>query len=272
MRGVYYRTEKDGTPLATPELRISATNNRTVYYDNQNAKEAALQNDEIKEGSIVLTGYADGESEVVIKQEPDWENAVVITAAQLLAGYTATDDGIVVGILYSNINSSSFVSINNINLAQSYYESGDISYANVQCQINKNDVLKATNISNGQTDFHFVPFKTVAEPLTLPVNVMNNPSLPDLSRAVAITVAQVQAGYSCPNNGMVIGSIVTFNTNGGSARFEINGVWISGTNTIRDQAIDLNFPVSKNDVLKFTGTDGWNSNLTSHMSFVPFKN
>ena len=171
MRGVYYRTEKDGTPLATPELRISATNNRTVYYDNQNAKEAALQNDEIKEGSIVLTGYADGESEVVIKQEPDWENAVVITAAQLLAGYTATDDGIVVGILYSNINSSSFVSINNINLAQSYYESGDISYANVQCQINKNDVLKATNISNGQTDFHFVPFKTVAEPLTLPVNV-----------------------------------------------------------------------------------------------------
>ena len=49
MRGVFYRTEKDGTPLATPELRISATNNRTVYYDNQNAKEAALQNDEIKE-------------------------------------------------------------------------------------------------------------------------------------------------------------------------------------------------------------------------------
>ena len=101
---------------------------------------------------------------------------------------------------------------------------------------------------------------------------MNNPSLPDLSRAVAITVDQAKAGYYCPDNGMVIGSIITSNSNSGNAKFEINGVWISGTNTIRDQALDLNFPVSKNDVLKFTGIDGWNSNLTSHMSFVPFKN
>ena len=280
MRGVYYRTEKDGTPLATPELRISATNNRTVYYDNQNAKEAALQNDEIKEGSIVLTGYADGESEVVIKKEPDWENAVQTTPAQLQTGYTAPDDGIIciTGTSPDN-NVRGYVTVNG-DIVASSIAGGNVGYreCQVQIQINKGDIVRTVDgNNNGQVWLlHayplFVPFKTVAEPLTLPVNVMNNPSLPDLSRAVAITVAQVQAGYSCPNNGMVIGSIVTGNTNAGNARFEINGVWISGTNTIRDQAIDLNFPVSKNDVLKFTGTDGWNSNLTSHMSFVPFKN
>lgn len=267
MRGVYYRTEKDGTPLATPELRISATNNRTVYYDNQNAKEAALQNDEIKEGSIVLTGYADGESEVVIKQEPDWDNAETITAAQLSTGYVCPSDGIIVGILYSNIRSSSFVSINNINLAQSYYESGDISYANVQCQANKNDVLKATNISNGQSDFHFVPFKTVAEPLTLPVNVMNNPSLPDWGRAIAITAAQLQTGYVCPNNGFIVG-----NGAGTSAVTELSinnvicavGTYAGGTYV----RLNICATVQSGNIVKTSA----NLNTVCQISFVPFKN
>lgn len=176
MRGVYYRTEKDGTPLATPELRISATNNRTVYYDNQNAKEAALQNDEIKEGSIVLTGYADGESEVVIKQEPDWENAEAITAAQINAGYVCPSDGIVVGWFRTNVSSNTEINmkINGVTVSRGWQGSETNCWdGNVQCPVTSGDTVKVDGRSVSQlaANISFVPFKTVAEPLTLPVNV-----------------------------------------------------------------------------------------------------
>lgn len=274
MRGVYFRTEKDGTPLATPELRISATNNRTVYYDDATAKNAAMQAGEIKEGSIVLTGYADGEEEVVIKQQLDWDNKETITAAQLLAGYTAPDDGIIVGILYSNINSSSFVIINNVNIAQSYYESGNISYANVQCQINKNDVLKATNISNGHTDFSFIPFKTVAEPVVMPVNILNNPSLPDYSRAITTTAAQLQTGYTAPANGIIC--ISGHPASDARGYVAINGVvvasgYASSTGGYRECQVQI--PVSKNDIIRTV--DGNNNGLLWSLHavpvFIPFK-
>lgn len=182
MRGVYYRTEKDGTPLATPELRISATNNRTVYYDNQNAKEAALQNGEIKEGSIVLTGYADGESEVVIKQQPDWENAETLTVAQLQSGYVVPSDGYVClcCLIDSSLNASVTITVNGVGIAVAWSANNNAAYSvgQAQCQVNKGDVIRLVNDLNvpltpyGSNPFNFVPFKTVAEPLTLPVNLV----------------------------------------------------------------------------------------------------
>lgn len=99
----------------------------------------------------------------------------------------------------------------------------------------------------------------------------NGVRLPDWESAVAISVAQIQAGYVAPSNGMLVGNLVTGNTTGGTCEFDINGVWVAGTNTIRDQSIALNLPVSEGDRLTFTGTSGWASNLTSHVSFVSFK-
>ena len=71
MRGVLYRTEKDGTTLAVPELRISASNSRTVYYENNAAKQSALNNNEIREGSIVLTGLAGNNEDYATKAYVD---------------------------------------------------------------------------------------------------------------------------------------------------------------------------------------------------------
>lgn len=266
MRGVYYRTEKDGTPLATPELRISATNNRTVYYDNQNAKEAALQSGEIKEGSIVLTGYADGESEVVIKQEPDWDNAETITAAQINAGYTAPADGMIVGAAYSNTATTSYATVNDVIVGRSESGTNYLCYINVQCQVVEGDVFKITNLYPS-TNISFVPFKTVAEPLTLPVNVMNNPSLPDWSRAVAITAAQLQAGYVCPNNGFIVG-----NGAGTSAVTELSinnvicavGTYAGGTYV----RLNICATVQSGNIVKTSA----NLNTVCQISFVPFKN
>lgn len=274
MRGVYYRTEKDGTPLATPELRISATNNRTVYYDNQNAKEAALQNDEIKEGSIVLTGYADGESEVLMKQEPDWQNAISLTAAQLQSGYVCPDDGMVVGWTVPT-SGVSYATVNGVVISRADQVVNNYAcFTNVQCMVNKGDIFKIDYVESSSCSISFVPFKTVAEPLTLPVNVMNNPSLPDYSRAVAITVAQIRAGYTCPSNGMLIGGIWTTNstTGGGNCFAYVNGVFVSGSSTQDDRSITLNVPVSEGDILTFTSSGRWASDLVSHLSFVPFKN
>lgn len=277
MRGVYYRTEKDGTPLATPELRISATNNRTVYYDNQNAKEAALQNDEIKEGSIVLTGYADGESEVVMKQEPDWDNAVQITAAQLQTGYTVPDDGIICISGNPAANTRGYISVNGNIIASGYaYSPNDFRECQVQIQVNEGDIVRTVDEDkNGQlwilrSTPLFVPFKTVAEPLTLPVNVMNNPSLPDWSRAISITAAQLLSGYTFPSNGMLVGVAWKDNTTNVNMFLKINGVIVAASKyTNSDWAFaNVQISVGGGDVLTCTGATA----LTSYISFVPFKN
>lgn len=273
MRGVYYRTEKDGTPLATPELRISATNNRTVYYDNQNAKEAALQAGEIKEGSIVLTGYADGESEVVIKQEPDWENAEAITAAQLLTGYTCSENGMVVGSGWTTSTGTYSFFINDIRAGSYWQSGGEYSFLNVQCQINKGDILR-TSSELTSCYFSFVPFKTVAEPLTLPVNVMNNPSLPDYSRAVALTISQFP--YTAPSNGVVMMSVNSSSTaTGGSGdrKVYVNGTEIASLIAAISSGArpsDLYIPLSKGDVMSFSNSNADVNIRSGH--FIPFKN
>lgn len=267
MRGVYYRTEKDGTPLATPELRISATNNRTVYYDNQNAKEAALQNDEIKEGSIVLTGYADGESEVLMKQKLDWEHVQSFTAQQLFAGYTAPEDGVVYITGRCASAKASWITINHQKVGYYFGGSGSIVDCQVDSQINKGDVITSSNLLTSDYSGIFVPFKTVAEPLTLPVNVMSNPSLPDYSRAIAITAAQLQAGYVCPNNGFIVG-----NGAGTSAVTElsINNVICAVGTYANDTFVRLNIcaTVQSGNIVKTSA----NLNVVCQISFVPFKN
>lgn len=261
MRGVFYRTEKDGTPLATPELRISATNNRTVYYDNQNAKEAALQNDEIKEGSIVLTGYADGESEVVIKQQPDWENAVQITGAQLETGYVCPSDGMIVGYAYADADGIYEVSVNSVTVSSCWRATPSYSFLNIQCQVNKDDLVQSERLMNVCL-ISFVPFKTVGEPLTLPVNVMNNPSLPDYSRAVTIS----SLPYTAPGDGIIIGNC-TRTTNGITSLF-INGLVCARCDMDGSSysSADLQLPVGRGDTLTAD-----NSNIGVFLHFVPYK-
>lgn len=263
MRGVYYRTEKDGTPLATPELRISATNNRTVYYDNQNAKEAALQNGEIKEGSIVLTGYADGESEVLMKQELDWEYVQSFTAQQLFDGYMAPEDGVVYITGRRSGATASWITINHQKVGYYYGANSILIDCQVDSQINKGDVITSSNLLDSDYSGIFVPFKTVAEPLTLPVNVMNNPSLPDYSRAVAVS----SLPYTAPGDGIIIGNC-TRTTNGITSLF-INGLVCArcDMNGSSYSSADLQLPVSKNDIL--TNDNG---NIGIYLHFVPFKN
>ena len=262
MRGVYYRTEKDGSPLATPELRISATNNRTVYYDNQNAKESALQSGEIKEGSIVLTGYADGESEVVIKQQPDWENVVQITGAQLETGYVCPSDGMIVGYAYvNNVDGIYEVTVNSVTVSSCWRANPAYSFMNIQCQVNENDLVKSERLMNTCL-VSFVPFKTVAEPLTLPVNVTTH-NVPNWNGIISFTYAQANAGYVVPLDGQVF---IRCSGNG-TTIVTVNGQVIFEHNTSANFVCSVSSVVGKGDIVKYTGPSS-----TWAGKFVPFKN
>lgn len=282
MRGVYYRTEKDGTVLATPELRISATNNRTVYYDDQTAKEAAMQAGEIKEGSIVLTGYADGEAEVLMKQNVDWDNKATITAATLASGYAAPADGIIcISGTSPDNNVRGYVTINGIQVSSSI-AGASVGYRESQTQIavNEGDIIRTVD-GNGNAQtwmLHitsiFVPFKTVAEPMTLPVNVLNNPSLPDYSRAVTLTISQFP--YTAPSNGVVMMSVNSSSTaTGGSGdrTVYVNGQAIASLIAAISSGArpsDLYLPLSRGDIVSFSNSNADVNIRSGH--FIPFKN
>lgn len=272
MRGVYFRTEKDGTPLATPELRISATNNRTVYYDDATARDAAMQAGEIKEGSIVLTGYADGEAEVVIKQQPDWDNAVQLTTAQINVGYIVPDDGLIVGNVRPGTVGDLYIKVNGITVGKAV-ESSSPSYVdrlNVQCIVNKGDVLTVTTNVNAQTVVSFVPFKTVAEPVVMPVNINANPAVPDYSRAVAIDLSTLHTtGYTVPADGYLVGNFWSNSTTAVNYMYVNSNIvavatWTSGVGHMRGM---LQCPVAKNNVLTCDAA----INTSGSIKFVPFK-
>lgn len=271
MRGVFYRTEKDGTPLATPELRISATNNRTVYYDNQNAKEAALQNDEIKEGSIVLTGYADGESEVLMKYKLDWERVQSFTAQQLFDEYTAPEDGVVYITGRGSAATASWITINHQKVGYYFGGGGGIVDCQVDSQVNKGDVITSSNLLVNDYSGIFVPFKTVAEPLTLPVNVNANPAVPDYSRAVAIDLSTMHTtGYTVPADGYIVGNFWSNATTAVNYMYVNSNIvavatWTSGGGHMRGM---LQCPVVKNNTVTCDAALSTGSSI----KFVPFKN
>lgn len=273
MRGVYFRTEKDGTPLATPELRISATNNRTVYYDDATARDAAMQAGEIKEGSIVLTGYADGESEVLMKQEIDWERVQSFTAQQLLDEYTAPEDGVIYITGRCSTATPSWITINHQKVGYYFGGSGGIIDCQVDSQVNKGDVITSSNLLTADYSGIFVPFKTVAEPLTLPVNVMNNPSLPDYSRAITLTISDFP--YTAPADGAIMMNVASSSTaTGGSGdrTVYVNNVEISkliAALSSGQRPTDLYIPLSKNDVVSFSNSNADVNIRSGH--FIPFK-
>lgn len=105
-------------------------------------------------------------TELLEAMQPDWQNAVSLTLDQVVAGYVAPDNGMIVGYNYANYNGGSEPTINGIVVARSDYTSGGVSFTNVQCQVNKGDVFIAPNSNPGGLRYHFVPFKT-SNPVSL---------------------------------------------------------------------------------------------------------
>ena len=96
--------------------------------------------------------------------DPDWSQAVSITATQLIEGYTVPKRGIIVGSIIPNtysVTGSPIIKINGITVSYARGSSNEISHGSVQCPVCANDRASLEGISAGSCDAHisFVPYK-----------------------------------------------------------------------------------------------------------------
>ena len=96
--------------------------------------------------------------------DPNWSQAVSITADQLATGYTVPKRGIIVGSIIPNtynVTGSPIIKINGIVVSYARGSSNEISHGSVQCPVCANDIVRLEGISAGSCDAHisFVPYK-----------------------------------------------------------------------------------------------------------------
>ena len=105
--------------------------------------------------------------------DPDWSQAVSITAKQLAAGYTTPGRGIVVGVIANDVIDTRLdINVNGVAVAASTWKTGAwISYPGIQVPVNKNDVMTVTFVdmdgvpvqvdisSSREVRLLFVPYK-----------------------------------------------------------------------------------------------------------------
>ena len=112
------------------------------------------------------SGYqSDYQSELIRNlHDPDWSQAVSITATQLIEGYTVPKRGIIVGSIIPNtynVTGSPIIKINGIVVSYARGSSNEISHGSVQCPVCANDRASLEGISADSCDAHisFVPYK-----------------------------------------------------------------------------------------------------------------
>ena len=92
--------------------------------------------------------------------DPDWSQAVSITAEQLSTGYTAPGRGIIVGWVIAS-SKDMYIKVNGVEIgASTYMNNAWASYPAIQVPVNKNDVMTVTQaVSSGRMNMSFVPYK-----------------------------------------------------------------------------------------------------------------
>lgn len=99
-------------------------------------------------------------TELLEAMQPDWQNAVQITSAQLQAGYVCPADGLIVGWSIP-ANGVSYATVNGVTIARAdYIINVYAAFTNAQCLVNKGDVFKIDHVDD-PCDISFVPFKTM---------------------------------------------------------------------------------------------------------------
>lgn len=106
-------------------------------------------------------------TELLEAMQPDWQNAVAISAAQLYAGYTAPSDGIfvctrVMPEMRGDITRR-VITVNNIPIAVGQYTTNTAySYDGCSCPVSEGDLIKSNMLSAWESETrYFVPFKTM---------------------------------------------------------------------------------------------------------------
>ena len=215
----------------------------------------------IYKGNKLVAG---GSIDTHFVRRPAWDQAIAISIADLTAGYKAPADGMIVGILFTNGNTSTGVSItvNGVEIARTKAKDSD-RIMNVQCLVSKDNVITiiGDDTTTTTTTIRFIPFEdsTVSEGNVEVVTpeLIRNLHDPDWSQAVSITAKQLAAGYTTPGRGIVVGVIANdvidtrmdINVNGVAIAASTwkTGAWISYPG--------IQVPVNKNDVMTVTAVD-----------------
>ena len=216
-------------------------------------------------------------------RRPAWNKAVEISAANLVAGYTAPSDGIVVGAIHNTSITDYFATINGVNriliisrpTINNYTIARPIS---ISTPLNRGDTLGCTapNAADIITSpsLVFVPFEdsAVSGVEVEASELIRSLHDPDWSHAESITVDQLVAGYTVPKRGIIVGSIIP-NTNSatGAPIIKINNVVVSyaraSSNEITHGSVQC--PVCANDIVRLEGFS--KDHCDAHISFVPYK-
>ena len=124
----------------------------------------------VYKGEKLVAGRSVGTYEVDTSElirnlhDPDWSQAVSITATQLVEGYIVPKRGIIVGSIIPNtydVTGSPIIKINGIVVTYASGSSNEISHGSVQCPVCANDRASLEGISADSCDAHisFVPYK-----------------------------------------------------------------------------------------------------------------
>lgn len=96
--------------------------------------------------------------------DPDWSQAVSITATQLIEGYTTPGRGIIVGSIIPNtynVTGAPIIKINGIVVSYARGSSNEITHGSVQCPVCANNRVNLEGVGAESCDAHisFVPYK-----------------------------------------------------------------------------------------------------------------
>ena len=224
---------------------------------------------------------AGGSVDTHFVRRPAWDQAVAISVASMLTGYKVPADGMIVGLLFTNGNTSTGVSIkvNGVEIARNKAKDSD-RILNVQCLVNKDNVITITGDDTTTTSsvIRFVPFEdsTVSESDVEVVTpeLIRNLHDPDWSQAINIKIDQLSSGYTAPGRGIIVGWVMgdTLGSSNSRMSITVNDVVI-GEYTYKPgdwtSYPSIQVPVNKNDVVKSTQEISSTKNM--NMSFVPYK-
>ena len=207
---------------------------------------------------------AGGSVDTHFVRKPAWDQSVAVSIASLLTGYKAPADGMIVGILFTNGNTSTGVSIkvNGVEIARTKAKDSD-RIMNVQCLVSKDNVITiiGDDTTTTTTTIRFIPFEdsTVSEGNVEVVTpeLIRNLHDPDWSQAVSITAKQLAAGYTTPGRGIVVGAIAN-DVKDTRLDINVNGVAIAASTWKTGAWISypgIQVPVNKNDVMTVTAVD-----------------
>lgn len=223
---------------------------------------------------------AGGSIDTHFVRRPAWSQAVVISAADLTAGYKAPADGMIVGACYDSVGGENYyLTLNGTNLMPllSIANTNIARPLTLSLTVNKGDIVSCTAPSANIIVFpsvKFVPFEdsTVSDVEVVTPELIRNLHDPDWSQAVSITATQLVEGYTVPKRGTIVGSIIPNTYSAiGSPIIKINGIVVSyargSSNEITHGSVQC--PVCANDIVRLEGIS--KESCDAHISFVPYK-